>query len=133
MPTDDLLGDPEAKAGAGDAFGGEEGLEDAVECGGIHAGAAVGDGDGDTAAGGLGRRRGTEAEAAALGERVDGVSDKVREDLSNLAVVSEDGGYGPEIADDLDLCAAEAGVEDGEDGLNELMDVGEGGAGGAPV
>lgn len=135
MALDDFLRDPEAEAGAGDALGGEERFEDAPEGFGGDAGAIVGDGDADAGAAGFPVVRGefAEGDATAFAEGVDGVADEVGEDLSDFALVRHDEGDGAEVADEFDLLTAEAGIKQGEDGVDEFVDVGEVGAGGAAV
>src|SRR5580698_3691950 len=55
MFFDELAGDPEAEAGAGIFFGGEEGFEDVADVVAVNAAAGVGDGDADAAARGVAR------------------------------------------------------------------------------
>jgi len=93
---DDFGGDGEAEAGAL-ALGGEEGFEDAVEVGGADAGAAIDDGEGETAAGGLD----ADDDLGAGGRGLDGVEDEIEEDLFELFGVGDDfaGGGGDLFAE----------------------------------
>ena len=70
-----------------------------------------------------------EGDAAAFADSVDGVADEIGENLADFAVVRHNEGDGAAIADDFDVLTAEAGVEEGKDGVDELVDVGHGGAG----
>ena len=102
---------------------------------GIDAGAVVSDGDGDAlAAGGvMAAWRGAEMESSALGESVDGVADEVGEDLADFAVVGlQLGGRTVATVHD-DAGALNAGVEQVEDGVDDLDEVDGAGAGGALV
>ncbi len=135
VALDDLVRDPEAETGAGDSFGRKEGLEDAPESFRGDAGAVIGDGDADAGTAGFPVVRGdfAERDRAAFADGVDGIADEIGEDLTDFALVRHDEGNGAEVAANLDVLAAEAGVKQGEDGVEELVDVGAGGAGGAAV
>jgi hypothetical protein len=85
---DEFAGDPEAEAGAGVFFGGEEWLEDAADVVFVNAAAGVGDGDTDTAAGGAAGIGGgvcLDADGGALVAGVETVGEEVGEDLADLA------------------------------------------------
>ena len=68
--ADDLFGDPEAEAGSGGGFGGEEGFEEALLGFGRHAAAVVGDEDADAGVAGLpvAGAAGAQGELAGAGE-----------------------------------------------------------------
>jgi hypothetical protein len=66
----------------------------------------------------------TDDDAAAFRYGIDGISNEVGENLPDLSVVGKDEGSGAELADHFDAVMTEAWFEQGEDGADELMDIG---------
>ncbi len=132
VAVDDVLGDPEAKAGAGQLAGGEEGVEDLLDDLGRHAVAGVGEDETDAApaGGGVGGVVGAETDAAAGSHGVDGVCDEVAEDLADFALEAVEGGWGDVAAVDGDAGVGEPALVEGGDGVEELGG-GDGGGTGA--
>ena len=128
MFFDDTAGDPEAEAGAEGVLGGVEGLEDAMADGGGHAVAVVGDGDADAAALGALAGGGADAQAedAAGGHGVEGVADEVGDDLADLSGEAGKGRGGARLDAKADAFAAELVAVEGEDGGEQVEQVGRG-------
>lgn len=134
---DDPFGEGEAEAGAV-GFGREEGVEETSLDVLGDAGAVVGDFEDDGVLGGAveagGMGEGTEGDMAVVGDAVGGVLDEVDEGLGELLVVSVDEEVSGAGDGELDLFRGEGGLEEFEDGLEEVGDregaeVGLGGAG----
>ena len=119
VALDDLLGDPEAEAGADIFLGGEEGLEDVIAVFGGDAGAVVFDDDLDDCAGCVFVAIDADADGAAVGDGVGGVGDEVGDSLVEFAGEGLDGRALVEVADEGDVLGAEFIGVDVEDGLDE--------------
>ena len=132
MALHDFFADPEAEAGAGDALGGEEGVEDAGLDFGAHAGGVVGDGDGDAGLAGapVGGFAFAHEEAAAAGHDVEGIADEVGDDLADFSVEAMNFAAGAAAALDADAGVVDTALIDGENGVGEVADVHELRAGG---
>src|ERR1700733_329128 len=133
----DAGGDPEAEAGAVEILGGVEGLEETGADGGGDAVAGVGDGDADALArlsGGVVRGVvGADEEAATVAHGVDGVGDKVVEDLADVVFEAGDFGRGGVGGFDLDAGVGEAALIEVEHGVDEIGCADAGGADGLAV
>ena len=139
MPLDDPVDHGQAKTGAQLALGREERLEDAAADRVGNADAGVGDLDPDPAA----VRGGAQAEATALGHRVDGVEDDVDQRLAELRLAATDGRDRPRVDVDLDRDApgerlvAPAGLGEGDHLLDQPGEIDRPaavvGVGGRPV
>lgn len=123
VAVDDVLGDPEAKAGAGQLASGEEGVEYLLDDLGRHAVARVGEDEADaTSAGdGVGNVVGAKSDAAAGSHGIDGVCDEIAEDLANFALEAVKGGRSDISAVDGDAGVGEPALVEGGDGVEELM------------
>ena len=132
---DDLVRDPEAEAGPGDALGREKRLKDAVERRQAHSGPIIGNGDADPLASvdGVTSEGGAQGKAATGGQCIGRIADEIGEDLADLSIVSRDHGYRAELTNDLDTETTQTRLKQGEDGLDEVMDVDTGGIRGSPV
>ena len=119
VALDDLLGDPEAEAGADVFLGGEEGLEDVIAVFGGDAGAVVFDDDLDDFAVGVLVAVDADADGAAVGDGVGGVGDEVGDGLLEFAGEALDGRAVVEVAHDGDVLGAEFIGVDVEDGFDE--------------
>lgn len=97
VALDDLLGDPEAEAGADIFLGGEERLEDAVKIFGRYAGTAVGDYDFDGAVLFIGNKARADDDGAIGSGGIDGIGDYVREDLRSSPATPKTGGHWPKL------------------------------------
>jgi len=122
MAVDDFVADPEAEAGAVEAFGGEEGFEDAGAGFGGDADAGVGEGEGEAGAAGapVGCFAAAKEEAASGGHGIDGVGDEVVEDLTDVAFEAGDLAVGALAFFDGDGGVAEAAFVEAEDGGEEV-------------
>ena len=125
MAVDDFVADPEAEAGAAEAFGGEEGFEDAGAGLGRHADASVGDGEDQAAAVGapVGGLAAAHQEAATGGHCIDGVGDEIVEDLADVAFEAGDWVGGAFAPVDGDGGVAETAFVEAEDGGEEFVAV----------
>src|ERR1700735_4552738 len=105
MALHDFFADPEAETGAGDALGGEEGVEDAGLDFGAHAAGVVGDGDGDAGLAGapVGGFAFAHEEAASAGHDVERVADEVGDDLTYFSVEAVNFAAGAAAAFDADV------------------------------
>ena len=128
MAVDDFVADPEAEAGAGDALGGEEGLEDAWPDGWRrHAGAGVGDGEDDAglAGGPVGGLRGCGASRRAAVRVMASMALPMR--LLRTWRISPSKqrtvAAGADAAFDADAGVDDAALVDGEDAVDELSAV----------
>ena len=125
----ELAADPEAEAGAGAGARGEEGLEEAIHDFGRDAAAVVANFEAGRAV----VLAQVDPDGTALGNRIDGVSEEVSDNLANLAFDGEDADGFRESFEDLDSLGRDAIAEDGEALLEEGREVDRSRRGGAAV
>ena len=93
MLSNEFLADPESESGAADAFGAEEGVKNHWAYLSGHSGAVISNGQDDSFGSGspVGCIAASKQEAAAEGHGVDGISEQIADDLTNLAFKTQDG------------------------------------------
>jgi len=122
MAVDDFFADPETQAGAGDALGGEEGLEDAVEGFRGNACTGVGNREHKTALAGGPMRGFAAAEKEAPGVRchgIKGVAEEIADDLADFSFKTANESCGAIAAVNVNAGVDGASLVNGEDAIEQ--------------
>jgi len=104
-------------------------------CGAIHADAVVGNGEANalTPGAGMDGTAGSDENSAAVGQGIEGVGDEVGDELADFAIVNDKEGNVGEVLLNFNVMLLDAGGKQGEDGFQQLLEVGGVGMGGGAV